>query len=42
MIIEAHDLTQQFGDFVAVDHVNMQIERGEISALDAIDALLAE
>jgi ribosome-dependent ATPase len=30
VIIEAHDLTQQFGDFVAVDHVNMRIERGEI------------
>jgi ribosome-dependent ATPase len=30
VIIEAHNLTQQFGDFVAVDHVNMQIERGEI------------
>ncbi len=30
VIIESHDLTQQFGDFVAVDHVNMQIQRGEI------------
>jgi ribosome-dependent ATPase len=30
VIIEAHGLTQQFGDFVAVDHVSMQIERGEI------------
>jgi ribosome-dependent ATPase len=30
VIIEAHDLTQQFGDFVAVDHVNFRIERGEI------------
>jgi ribosome-dependent ATPase len=30
VIIEAHDLTQQFGDFVAVDHVSMRIERGEI------------
>ena len=30
VIIEAHGLTQQFGDFVAVDHVDMQIERGEI------------
>ena len=28
--IEAHGLTQQFGDFVAVDHVNFRIERGEI------------
>jgi len=30
VIIESHGLTQQFGDFVAVDHVDMQIERGEI------------
>jgi ribosome-dependent ATPase len=30
VIIEAHGLTQQFGDFVAVNHVDMQIERGEI------------
>jgi ribosome-dependent ATPase len=28
--IEARDLTRRFGDFVAVDHVNFQIERGEI------------
>ena len=30
VIIKAHGLTQQFGDFVAVNHVDMQIERGEI------------
>jgi ribosome-dependent ATPase len=30
IIIESNGLTQQFGDFVAVDHVSMQIERGEI------------
>src|SRR6202007_2544591 len=30
VIIEARGLTQQVGDFVAVDHVSMQIERGEI------------
>jgi ribosome-dependent ATPase len=30
VIIESKDLTQQFGDFVAVDHVSMRIERGEI------------
>jgi ribosome-dependent ATPase len=30
VIIEAHGLTQKFGDFVAVDHVDMRIERGEI------------
>ncbi len=28
--IEALDLTRRFGDFVAVDHVKFQIERGEI------------
>ncbi len=30
VVIEAHDLTQRFGSFVAVDHVNFRIERGEI------------
>ena len=30
MVIEAHGLTQRFGDFVAVDHVSFRIERGEI------------
>jgi ribosome-dependent ATPase len=29
-IIEAEGLTRRFGDFVAVDHVNFRIERGEI------------
>ncbi|SDU18587.1 ribosome-dependent ATPase [Verrucomicrobium sp. GAS474] len=28
--IEAADLTMRFGDFVAVDHVNLRIRRGEI------------
>jgi ABC-type multidrug transport system ATPase subunit/ABC-type multidrug transport system permease subunit len=28
--IEAHDLTQRFGSFTAVDHVSFRIERGEI------------
>ena len=28
--IEAEGLTQRFGDFTAVDHVNFRIERGEI------------
>ncbi|PWB84139.1 MAG: multidrug ABC transporter ATP-binding protein [Methylocystaceae bacterium] len=28
--IEAKDLTMRFGDFVAVDHVDLRIERGEI------------
>ncbi len=30
MAIEARDLTMRFGDFVAVDHVNFRIRRGEI------------
>ncbi len=29
-VIEAHGLTQKFGAFTAVDHVNFRIERGEI------------
>ncbi len=29
-VIEAEGLTRRFGDFVAVDHVSMRIERGEI------------
>jgi ribosome-dependent ATPase len=28
--IESHGLTRRFGDFIAVDHVTMSIERGEI------------
>ena len=28
--IEVHGLTKRFGDFVAVDHVDLRIERGEI------------
>src|SRR5690606_24541723 len=28
--IEAHDLTMRFGDFVAVDRVNLRIAQGEI------------
>ncbi|MFI5460402.1 MAG: ribosome-associated ATPase/putative transporter RbbA [Isosphaerales bacterium] len=30
VIIEAHDLTQRFGSFTAVDHVSFRIDRGEI------------
>ena len=30
IVIAAKDLTRRFGDFVAVDHVNFTIERGEI------------
>jgi len=29
-VIEAHGLTQRFGSFTAVDHVNFRIEHGEI------------
>ncbi|HWL71564.1 MAG TPA: ribosome-associated ATPase/putative transporter RbbA [Geminicoccus sp.] len=29
-VIEAHGLTQRFGSFTAVDHVDLRIERGEI------------
>jgi len=29
-VIEVHDLTKQFGDFVAVDHVSFTVKRGEI------------
>ena len=29
-VIEAHGLTRRFGSFVAVDHVTLSIERGEI------------
>jgi ribosome-dependent ATPase len=29
-VIEAEGLTRRFGDFVAVDHVNFRIERGEV------------
>jgi len=28
--VEAHELVKRFGDFVAVDHVNFQVARGEI------------
>ena len=30
VIIEAHDLTQRFGSFTAVDHVSFEMKRGEI------------
>jgi len=29
-VIEVHDLTKQFSDFVAVDHVSFTVKRGEI------------
>ena len=31
--IETHNLTQKFGDLVAVNHVNLQIEKGELFGL---------
>lgn len=31
--IEAHNLTRKFGDLVAVNHVNLQIEKGELFGL---------
>ncbi|QIQ21486.1 ATP-binding cassette domain-containing protein [Zophobihabitans entericus] len=33
VVIEAQDLTKQFGDFVATNHVNFQVKRGEIFGL---------
>jgi ABC-2 type transport system ATP-binding protein len=32
-IIETHDLTRRFGDLVAVDHLNLAVQRGEIFGL---------
>jgi len=29
-VIAVHELTKQFGDFVAVDHINFTVKRGEI------------
>lgn len=29
-VIEAEELTRRFGDFVAVDHVSFQVQRGEV------------
>ena len=28
--VEIHDLVKTFGDFVAVDHVSLEVEKGEI------------
>ncbi len=28
--VEIHDLVKRFGDFVAVDHINLEVRRGEI------------
>ncbi|MHB1769135.1 MAG: ABC transporter ATP-binding protein, partial [Phycisphaerae bacterium] len=32
-VVQVHDLVRRFGDFVAVDHVNFDIRRGEIFGL---------
>jgi ABC-2 type transport system ATP-binding protein len=32
-IVEVHDLVRRFGEFVAVDHVSFQVQRGEIFGL---------
>ncbi|PVZ87060.1 multidrug ABC transporter ATP-binding protein [Serratia sp. S1B] len=32
-VIEAQDLTKKFGDFIATDHVNFKVRRGEIFGL---------
>ena len=29
-IITTHDLTKRFGDFPAVDHINLEVMKGEI------------
>ena len=29
-IIQVHDLTKKFGDFVAVDHINFEVQTGEV------------
>ena len=29
-VIAVHELTKKFGDFVAVDHINFTVKRGEI------------
>lgn len=32
-VVQVHDLVRRFGEFVAVDHINFEIRRGEIFAL---------
>ncbi len=32
-VVQVHDLVRRFGEFVAVDHVNFEIRKGEIFAL---------
>src|SRR4051812_25764489 len=33
LVIEAKDLTKQYGDFVAIDKLNFEVKRGEIVGL---------
>ena len=32
-VIEMHDITKKFGEFVANDHINLDVRQGEIHAL---------
>ncbi|WP_172208338.1 ABC transporter ATP-binding protein [Pseudolactococcus hodotermopsidis] len=32
-VIEMHEVTKKFGDFIANDHINLQVQKGEIHAL---------
>jgi ABC-2 type transport system ATP-binding protein len=32
-VVEVHDLSRSFGEFIAVDHVNFNVQRGEIFGL---------
>lgn len=32
-VIEMKEITKKFGDFVANDHINLSIQKGEIHAL---------
>jgi ABC-2 type transport system ATP-binding protein len=33
IVLESHDLTKRYGDFVAVDHLNLIVRRGEVFGL---------
>ena len=32
-VIEMREITKKFGDFVANDHINLEVRKGEIHAL---------
>ena len=32
-VIEMREITKKFGDFVANDHINLEVKKGEIHAL---------